>query len=103
MGKLLALLLVKAAEGDLGPGLKALYWKTAGYKTYIGLAFGLLAFGLDYAGKHGLCAECEGLAVQVTTVIAAVAMYVGQIDVGVRTDPPTNPDDFVKVPEPPKV
>jgi hypothetical protein len=38
--------------------------------------------------------------VEITTAIAAVTMYVGQIDVGVRTDPPTNPDEFVKIPAP---
>jgi hypothetical protein len=99
MGKLLALLLVKAAEGDLGPALKTAYWKTAGYKTYIGLAFGAIALLLDYAGKNG-CQECQGAAVEISAGIAAVTMYIGQIDVGIRTDPPQNPDEFVKIPAP---
>ena len=88
MGKLLAILLVKAAEGNFGPGAKAAYWWLAGKKTYIGLGFALLAYGLNEATKAGVCAECGSWGVQVAAVAAALALLIGQVDGAVRTQPP---------------
>lgn len=88
MGKLLAILLVKAAEGAFGPKVKATYWALAGKKTYIGLVLGVLAFALNEAAKAGVCGQCGSWGAQVAGVLAILTVVVGQVDGAVRAEPP---------------
>jgi len=87
MGALLAHLVRKVAEGDFGQWPKVVYWKLAGWKTWIGLGLAVLWFSLTQAGAAGVCAQCDGYAASV--LAASVFMVsVGLGDAFIRARPP---------------
>ncbi len=87
MGKLIAALLKKIAEGGFGERPKQIYWALAGIKTYLGLAFAVLSFGLSQAHERGLCISCADYNGMLLSV-AAFLVSIGLLDGALRTDPP---------------
>lgn len=98
MGKLLAIVLTKAAEGDFGEPVQKAYWALAGAKTVIG-GFLLFMAGVIEAGKSaGLCAtytlDCDGwlATVQyVTGLVGTLFLLIGQVDGALREQRPLAP------------
>jgi hypothetical protein len=88
MGKALAVLVKKVAEGDFGKPLASVYWKLEGIKTYTAIAFAVAAYALSELGAAGLCEPCPGY-VDVLLWIAGGLLAVGLFDGALRTAPPT--------------
>ena len=93
MGRIAALILSKAAGGDFGPQIKAVYWFLAGKKTLIGAGFGIAWAVLAYLSGHGGCgtASCDSIAAWLQTIfgwLSAAGLAVGQLDGALRHDAP---------------
>jgi hypothetical protein len=91
MGKILAYAVKAIAEGKLGELPKRLYWRLAGAKTYIGMAFGAAWALLTWGTESGTCGklgyDCTAWA-NTLGVIAAFLMAVGLFDGALRTKAP---------------
>ena len=75
------------AEGDYGPQAKAVYWRVAGLKTWLGLALGLAWYALSYLYDAGECMQCGDYAGWLLAA-SGVLVSVGLLDKGLRAEPP---------------
>lgn len=87
MGKLIGIVLRKAAEGDFGVKVQEAYWYTKGLKTWTGLVLEVLALVLTRAGDAGLCADCSTWSTYVASA-GAFLLTIGFVDGGLHLDPP---------------
>lgn len=97
MGAIIGIVLKKAAEGDFGPQVKAIYWSLAGKKTYIAiiLAFcaGVVKVAVDsgLCGYYGLSESCTVVSDGITKATLAISgglVLLGQVDGAVRLEAP---------------
>lgn len=95
MNQIVGILLKKVAEGEFGPGLKALYWLVDGHKTQIGAIIMVPGILLLTADQSGLCTafnlNCHGWATQWGVVLATLGglgVHVGQVGGALKMDPP---------------
>lgn len=95
MGKILAVLVKKLAEGDFGAGPAKVYWALAGIKTYTAIAFAAAGLVLSQLSQHGLCAACDGYVASLLTVAGFLAT-IGLFDGAVRIEPPQKPYTLVR-------
>jgi hypothetical protein len=81
-GSLLPALLRAVAEGKLGERPKAIYWKTAGYRTFTGAALvaagaGLGAVCANYGEAMAWACKAEGWVMGFGALLAAVGLADG--------------------------
>lgn len=92
MSGFIALFVRKLAEGDFGELPKQIYWRLAGAKTYIGMAFGAAWALLVWAQDAGICNaqgwDCKGWGTTLAS-IAAFLVLVGLWDGALRSQPPS--------------
>lgn len=86
-GKIIALVLKRAAEGGFGSVVQKLYLALVGKKTLIAAALAALAAGLQAAEESGQFPGA-GAAAKVVAALAAALATLGQIDGALRLDPP---------------
>ena len=109
LGKVVGVVLHRAAEGKYGARVQRLYWFLSGKKTAIGTLLGLpeavlqlASYAVHEANLRGYCAaldlpcpsyEASIAAALVTTVhamaaVGAFLLWLGQIDGALKIDPP---------------
>jgi uncharacterized membrane protein YedE/YeeE len=81
-GSLLPALLRSVAEGKLGERPKAIYWKTAGYRTFVGAALVGLGYGLggvcgSYSETMAWACKAQGWVMALGALLAAVGLADG--------------------------
>ena len=86
-GKIIAVVLKRAAEGGFGAVVQKLYLALVGKKTLIAAGLGALAAGLQVAEASGQFPGAGAVAKAVAYLAAALATL-GQIDGALRLDPP---------------
>ncbi len=91
-GELLPALFKAAAEGKFGEKVKFVYWRLAGYKTFIGFVVTAASGCLWLATQFGICPECAGWGTTVAEVgvfLGTVGLSIGLVDGATRAPWPT--------------
>jgi hypothetical protein len=97
MGAIIGIILRKAAEGDFGPAVKAIYWAIAGSKTLVAILLAFfggvvkLAISTGLCGYFGIAEQCAVVDASVGNAslwIASALALIGQVDGAMRLAPP---------------
>ena len=83
LNKVAIFILKRAATGGFGEAGRKVYGFLAGWKGWLAVVFGGLAYSVNDAVARGLCTECDWV-VQLLTGVSVFLGYLSTVDAGLR-------------------